>query len=91
MVHEFRPILVDDHPCTLEYRRVDGKELLRRIVILHVRQARQSVLVAARTDGAAADDIAEYRVHRMVALTGSDGVRMQPIAYLREHLGIWIE
>jgi hypothetical protein len=91
MVHEFRPIDVAAHRCTLEYRRVDDVVLRREVEILHVRQISRSVIVAARTLGAGADEIPEYRVHRIVAITGRDGVRMPPIDYLRRHLGIDIE
>lgn len=92
MVHEFRPLPVEDHRCTLEYRRVDGRTLRREIVIQSVRQTpTPAVIVAAHEPGASRDDIAEYRVHRMIALTGSDGIRIPPLDYLREKLGIWIE
>jgi hypothetical protein len=64
--------------------------LKREVVLLDARNATYSVLVRAYTIGGPKSHVAEYRVHRMKAITGRDGLRLDPRAYLNRNLGLVI-
>lgn len=79
------------HQCLLEYEDFHGRLLRRQVMLLDARNATYSVLVRAYTVGGPKSHVAEYRVHRMKAITGRDGQRLEPCAYLRRAFGLVIE
>lgn len=79
------------HQCLLEYQNANGTILRRQVILLDARDATHSVLIRAYTVGGPKSTVAEYRVHRMISITGGDNQRRDPRDYLRERLGLVIE
>lgn len=79
------------HQCLVEYETATGQRLRRQLVMLDARNATYSILIRAHFVGQPKSSAIEYRVHRMLSITGPDGTPHDPATYLRRAFGLVIE